>query len=159
MNILHYLCLYATFHSRVIFEQSCRRCALPCRTLPFSVTQANEGWEALRAIYAEYRPKTISAGHMQIVTIITPKLWLKPHHVSRPFYDVLVDWEKVIADYELATAETISNALKCATVSQHGPVHVQRLLMASAKDVRHDYNEMRLAMQENTSELAESYYL
>jgi len=81
----------------------------------FSITKDNNGWEALRCMYAEYRPTANAAGHMQIVTIITPKWWLEPPRVWRPFYDVLADWEKVIADYELATAETISNALKCAT--------------------------------------------
>ena len=113
-----------------------------------SLVKEQNGWEALRLIYAEYRPRGDASDHGMLLAILQPKWWQKPPHNKRPFMDVLMDWERMIAQYELSTKEPVSNGTKCATVMGFGPPEIQKILQGASYDVRHKYAMMHDTIRE-----------
>jgi len=101
------------------------------------------GFEALRRIYKEYRPSGDEPELSQLTTIVQPKWWHQAPHKDRNFNDVLLDWDQLIAAYELSSGESISNSLKCATILGFGPKPIEQMLRAANREVRKDHARMR----------------
>ena len=107
-----------------------------------------QGFEALRLIFREFRPRGDTSQHNMLVTIIQPRWWCQGAHATRPFMDVLLDWEKLIIQYELASRQQITEGTKCATLSGYAPKSVRDMIAASAQETRHNYRLLRQAIQD-----------
>ena len=66
-----------------------------CRLLESS----RAGFEAWRHIWAEYQPQGHEPARALLAAIIQPRWWHAQEHKSRPFLDVLLDWEQLISKY------------------------------------------------------------
>ena len=80
------------------------------------LVENGHGFEALRLIYAEYKTKGQAANHSMLSIIIQPSWWTKGANASRPFLSNLVDWERLVVDYEAATKERISEGIKLSLI-------------------------------------------
>ena len=123
------------------------------------LTPRGNGFEALRKIYAEYRPKSEIVDHGLLTAIIQPKWWKVTPHNARPFMDVVCDWEDLIAKYELQSGEKVSNGTRCATVIGFAPVRVVTLLSASAREVRTDYKKMMRVIEDAQLTVTDETYV
>ena len=106
------------------------------------------GLEALRMIYREFRPQGNIPSHTLLTTIIQPRWWNKAPHSSRPFPDVLLDWDDLILQYERDSKEVLSDALKCATVMGYAPESVRLMLTAAPHEYRTNHGLMRQLLKE-----------
>ena len=110
------------------------------------------GFEALRSIYADYRPQGTSSEHSLIITIVQPRWWSSPEHGKRNFLEVLADWDQLCSQYTMMTNEPISDRLKCATIIGYAPQDVKRMLDAANSDVRENQARMRARIREHCLE-------
>ena len=62
--------------------------------------------------------------------------------------DILLDWEQLVAAYELASGEVISNNTKCATVLGWAPQVVESMLRSSDGETRADYQRMKASIRD-----------
>eukprot|EP00969_Alexandrium_andersonii_P306349 13542568-Alexandrium_andersonii.AAC.1 len=74
------------------------------------------GFEAWRLLKREYRPRGDEPEHAMLSAIVQPRWWSSQDHRGRNFNDLLIDWEGLIAKYEMESSELISDSLKCATI-------------------------------------------
>ena len=93
--------------------------------------EAGMGFEALRLLFKEYRPRGDTSHHNMLVTIIQPKWWTTGAHAARPFMENILDWEKLIIQYEIASREFISEGTKCATLTGYAPQNVKDVIAAA----------------------------
>eukprot|EP00971_Amphidinium_carterae_P028420 559609-Amphidinium_carterae.1 len=62
--------------------------------------ERGHGLEALRRLYNEYRPQAAVSKHKLLAAVIQPSWWNEAGHKNRPFMDILLDWEDLVAQYE-----------------------------------------------------------
>eukprot|EP00971_Amphidinium_carterae_P350904 6491802-Amphidinium_carterae.1 len=105
--------------------------------------ETGHGLEAMRRIYDEYRPAVATSRHGLLVTILQPSWWGDHAHAQRPFLEVLLDWESLVAQYERDSGEKISGAIRCATVMTHAPMAVKNVLNSSPHSYREDWRLMK----------------
>ena len=116
------------------------------------------GLEALRMIYREFRPQGSIPSHTLLTTIIQPRWWSEAPHSSRPFPDVLLDWDDLILQYERDSKEVLSDALKCATIMGYAPDSVRLMLTAAPHEYRTNPGLMRqLLKEQHVSQAGLSY--
>ena len=106
------------------------------------------GFEVWRLLWREYRPTGAEPAHAQLSAIIQPRWWFSADHRGRPFMDILLDWEQLVAAYELASGEVISNNTKCATVLGWAPQVVESMLRSSDGETRADYQRMKASIRD-----------
>ena len=113
---------------------------------------AGNGFEAIRQIYADYRPQGATSEHSLMMTIVQPKWWTSDQHAKRNFVEILHDWDELCSQYELLTGDPISERLRCATIIGHAPLNIKKMLESSSKDVRESYSTMRTRIREHCLE-------
>ena len=113
---------------------------------------AGNGFEALRQIYADYRPQGGASEHSLLTTIVQPRWWTSDDHAKRSFVEVLHDWDHLITQYELASQEKVSERLKCATILGYAPTSIKKMLEGASQDVREQYSVMRTRIREHCLE-------
>ena len=83
------------------------------------LTERGHGWEALRALYAEYRAGLGEDNATMLTTILTPAWWKdREDHL---FTEVLTQWDILIAQYETASGERVTNNMNTSTIMCHAP--------------------------------------
>jgi len=107
-----------------------------------------DGFEVWRLLWLEYRPRGAEPAHAQLSAIIQPRWWTSPEHRGRPFMDVLLDWEGLVAACELASGEVVSNNTRCATLLGWAPTAIEQLLRSASADVRGDYQSMKACIRD-----------
>ena len=117
------------------------------------------GFDALRQVYAEFRPSGNTSTHGMLATIIQPHWWTKQPHKDRPYTDVLLDWDQLIAQYELASGERITNATRCATVLGFAPQEIKAMLKSAARSTRENHQEMRVAIRDSLLGASEASFV
>eukprot|EP00971_Amphidinium_carterae_P190885 3787957-Amphidinium_carterae.1 len=110
--------------------------------------ETGHGLEAMRRIYDEYRPSVATSRHGLLVTILQPSWWGDQAHSQRPFLEVLLDWESLVAQYERDSGESISGAIRCATVMTHAPATVKNVLNSSPHGYREDWQLMKQLLRD-----------
>ncbi|CAK0789057.1 unnamed protein product, partial [Prorocentrum cordatum] len=113
---------------------------------------AGNGFEALRQIYADYRPSGGTSEHSLLTTIVQPKWWTSADHSRRSFAEVLHDWDHLVTQYELASHDTISDRLKCATILGYAPLPIRKVLDGASQEVRENCAVMRTRIREHCVE-------
>ena len=111
--------------------------------VPFGI-----GFEAFRLSFAEYRPIGDTSEHNLLITIIQHRWWCEGVDASRPFMDVILDWEKLIIHYEFQSRETVGDGTRCAVVSGFAPQMVNDMVASSPQETRHTYRLLRQAVQD-----------
>eukprot|EP00973_Karenia_brevis_P008781 1186336-Karenia_brevis.AAC.1 len=120
-----------------------------------SMTPESNGWEALRLIYMEFRPRSNVADHAKMIAILRPRWWQRPPHSQKPFIDVLRDWKQMIIEYEMSTKEKVTESMRCATVLGFGPTAIVKLLQGASYGVRHSFAMMEDTIKEATTDDAD----
>eukprot|EP00971_Amphidinium_carterae_P040071 786750-Amphidinium_carterae.1 len=113
------------------------------------MTEHGNGFEALKRLYKEYRPSAAVSKHNLLQAVIQPSWWQDAGHSRRPFMDVLLDWEDLMAQYERDTGERISSAIKCATVLGYAPPKVKSVLAGAPHRYREDFSLMKEMLRDN----------
>ena len=133
--------------SRSLYALFARR--LRGKALTFvRLAEQGHGLAVLLALYKEYRPHGIEPDHGMLTAILNPKWWHEREHQSRDFNDVLLDWDTLVNRYEVSSGETVTNAMRCATILAWCPKHVENMLRSAAKSVRQNHGEMRIAIKD-----------
>jgi hypothetical protein len=60
----------------------------------------------------------------------------------------LIDWDNLVARYELESSEVISDGLRCATILGFAPKEIVSLLRSAAPSVRKEHKLMRTAIRD-----------
>ena len=77
---------------------------------------------------------------------MAPTWFTQGAHARRPFIEVIVVWEKLIA--ELASKENVSNAVKCSAIRLHAAKHIKDMLNGCSRSTREDYALMRIQIRD-----------
>ncbi|CAK0813201.1 unnamed protein product [Prorocentrum cordatum] len=92
-----------------------------------------DGFEAMRRLYKEYRPR-LNEDHGQMLQQISTPLWWRDREGKERFTEVLIAWDELISRYERATGEQVAQNMKTSTIMAHAPEEVK---------VRSDITQMR----------------
>ena len=98
------------------------------------------------SIFREFRPQGSTPLHMLLATIIQPRGWSKTPHSSRPFPDLLRDWDDLV--WQRDSKEVLSDSLKRATIMSYAPEAVRLMLRATPHEHRTNHGLMRQLMKE-----------
>ncbi|CAK0831771.1 unnamed protein product, partial [Prorocentrum cordatum] len=104
---------------------------------------AGNGFEALRRIYADYRPQGGTFEHSLLTTTVQPKWWSSDDQSRRSFAYVLHDWGHLVTQHELASQEKILDIMTCATILGYAPLQIREALDGASQEVRDNYAVMR----------------
>ena len=128
-----------------LLAQKTRGKAQTCARLQFVTSNGLEVW---RQLYEEYQPVGDEPSHALLAAIIQPKSLANAEHRHRQFSEILLDWENLIARYELESGERVSNSMKCAAILGWASKATEDMLRAAGTAVRHDYPSIRTAIRE-----------
>ena len=132
----------ATEISASLFALFARR--LRGKALTFvQLAERGHGFVVLASLYREYKPRGLEPDHGILSAVINPTWWRTAPHKDREFADVLLDWDRLVAQYEIQSGEAISNAVRCATVLAWCPKATEQLLRSGPREVRNDHRRMR----------------
>ena len=92
------------------------------------LTERGNGFEALRKLYKEFRPKLAEEAGALLQAILTPTWWKERKCL---FTETLVAWDDLIERYRLATSENITDNMKCSTILAHAPEMVKVILRSA----------------------------
>ena len=95
-----------------------------------------------------YRPRGVESTHGMLMSIVQPKWWQKTPHKERPFGDVLIDWDNLVARCEPESSEVISDGMRCATILGFAPKEIIFPLRSAAPSVRKGHRLMRIAIRD-----------
>ena len=135
--------------SRNLYSLLAQRTRGKAQTVVRLLQGTSNGLEAWRRIWEEYQPGGQEPSHALLTAIIQPRWWHNNEHKSRPFVEILLDWEQLINRYTDESAEEVSDGMKCATVLGWAPRNVEEMLRSSSSSVRHDYAAMKAAIREH----------
>ena len=111
------------------------------------LTQRGWGFEALRRLYREYRTGLHEDHATMLAAILTPTWW--GERTTQLFTDVLTQWDELIANYQMASGERVTDGMKTATMLAHAPAGIKSFLQACPRDLRQNHVEMRKAIWEH----------
>lgn len=117
------------------------------------LTERGNGFEALRKLYKEFRPKLAEEAGALLQAILTPTWWKERKCL---FTETLVAWDDLIERYRLATSENITDNMKCSTILAHAPEMVKVILRSAPAEVRRSHLAMRTCIWEAVVGLAAS---
>lgn len=106
-------------------------------------TKRSNGLEAYRMLSKRYNPQSKGRNLARLWNILNAKFGDKKHE----FMDKLTSWEQEIEEYEAVTEDKISDAVRCAVVSERSPDEVSKHLLLNAATVTH-YSQMRKIVEE-----------
>ncbi|CAK0827956.1 unnamed protein product [Prorocentrum cordatum] len=101
-----------------------------------------DGFEAMRRLHKEYRPR-LNEEHGQMLQQILTPLWWKDREGKERFTEVLIAWGELISRYERATGEQVTQNMKTSTIMAHAPEEVKVMLRSAQREVRSDVTQMR----------------
>ncbi|CAK0811260.1 unnamed protein product, partial [Prorocentrum cordatum] len=101
-----------------------------------------DGFEAMRRLYKEYRPR-LNEEHGQMLQQILTPLWWKDREGKERFTEVLIAWDELISRYERATGEQVAQNMKTSAIMAHAPEVVRVMLRSAQREVRSDITQMR----------------
>ena len=108
-----------------------------------------EGFELWRRLCVEYQSSVGARTTAMLVGVLTPH-W----DDSRPFLDVLSEWELGIEDYEAQAQDLVSEAVKCAVVLKHAPPEVRKALQTHVAAIGSDYDKLRAIVRSMLTDAA-----
>ena len=82
------------------------------------LTERGNGFEALRKLYLEFRPRLNEEHGSMLQLVLTPSWW-KEREGKQSFAEVLIAWDELIARYEEATNEKVTGNMKTSTIMPH----------------------------------------
>ena len=106
-----------------------------------------QGFEALRRLYREYRTGLHEDHATMLAAILTPTWW--GERSTQLFTEVLTQWDELIANYQMASGEKVTDGMKTATMLAHSPPAVKAFLQACPRELRQSHTEMRKAVWEH----------
>ncbi|CAK0881727.1 unnamed protein product, partial [Prorocentrum cordatum] len=92
-----------------------------------------DGFETMRRLYGEYRPRLNDEHGQMLQQILTPLGW-KEREGKERFTEVLVAWDELVSRYERATGEEVTQNMKTSAIMAHAP---------DDRDVWGDIGQMR----------------
>ncbi|CAK0856887.1 unnamed protein product, partial [Prorocentrum cordatum] len=101
-----------------------------------------DGFEAMRRLHKEYRPRLKEEHGQMLQQILTPLRW-KDREGKERFTEVLIAWDELISRYERATGEQATQNMKTSTIMAHAPEEVKVMLRSAQREVRSDITQMR----------------
>ncbi|CAK0875518.1 unnamed protein product, partial [Prorocentrum cordatum] len=101
-----------------------------------------DGFEAMRRLYREYRPR-LNEEHGQMLQQILTPTWWKDRDGRERFTEVLIAWGELISRHERATGEQVTQNMKTSTIMAHAPEEVKVMLRSAQREVRSDITQMR----------------
>ena len=116
--------------SRQLYHLLVTCCGGPALSL-IRLTPRGHGFEALRRLYWEYRPELEEDHASHLAAILTPTWWAE--HRDTSFVHVLLKWDELIADYQMATGEEITDKMRTATVIAHAPAEIRTFVHSLAR--------------------------
>ena len=106
------------------------------------------GLEAWRLLKKEYEPKSGNRVAGLLRAVLNPKWWDKELSSGKDFCDILNKWEIKISEYTQASGDTLSEAVKVATVLEHAPSPYKDLLRAAHESTRKTYPDLKSYIRE-----------
>ena len=97
-----------------------------------------QGFELWRQLVQEYESAVGARTTAMLVGLLTPS-W----DSSRPFLEVLGEWELAIDEYESQAGDAISPTIRCAVVFKHCPPEIRRGLQTHIAGINGDWPRMR----------------
>ena len=82
-----------------------------------------------------------------LAAILTPTWWNERN--SQLFTEVLTQWDELIANYQMASGEKVTDGMKTATMLAHAPIGIRTFLQTCPRDLRQDQAAMRKAIWEH----------
>ena len=119
-----------------------------CRGIALSIIKLvprGHGFEALRMLYKDYRPD-LNEDHGVLLQHILNPVWWKER--SGLFTDTLIEWDNLIARYETATGEKVTENMRTSTVLAHAPDEIKTLLRSASRETRCNSQAMRTCIWE-----------
>ena len=118
------------------------------------LVERGNGLEAVRCLYREYRTGLAEDHAALLAMVLTPTWWKDRENES--FTDVLLAWDEVTANYELASGQQVTDAMRVATVLAHAPQSVKDVLHTASRETRRSYATLRQFIWENVLARAET---
>ncbi|CAK0880369.1 unnamed protein product, partial [Prorocentrum cordatum] len=117
---------------------------------PLAVEQIGEqgdGFEAMRRLQREYRPRLNEVRGQMLQQIRTPLRW-KDREGKERFAEVLIAWGELISRCERATGEDVAHNMKTSTIMARASDDVKTMLRSAQRDARSDIAQMRTCIFE-----------
>ena len=111
-------------------------------TILRSVSHAN-GLEAWRLLTLEYEPRTVARSTAMLAGILTPK-WNEV--AAGDFMETILQWEKMVEDYNLVAGVPLGDAVKIAVLTQYAPPYIRKFIQLSPVEYV-GYTELREAVR------------
>jgi hypothetical protein len=111
------------------------------------LTERGNGFEALRKLYLEYRPR-LNEEHGSMLQMVLAPTWWKDREGKQSLTETLIAWDELIARYEQATCEKVTGNMKTSTIMAHAPQEIKNLLRSAPAEVRADHGKMRATIFE-----------
>jgi hypothetical protein len=84
------------------------------------LTERGNGFEAYRRLVVEFRPHLNEENGVMLQMILIPTWW-QDRLGKQIFTEVLIAWDEMVARYEQASGEKVSNNMKTSTIMAHAP--------------------------------------
>eukprot|EP00972_Heterocapsa_arctica_P033162 4878965-Heterocapsa_arctica.AAC.1 len=94
------------------------------------------GMVAWKRLVSEYEPELAGRRCAVLAGLLTPDWTSK---TAQPFIDQLLEWERRLAEYELAKKVLVPDPFKCAVVLRWAPAKVREFLRISPIDLTGNY--------------------
>ena len=90
-------------------------------------------FEAMRQLYKEYRPDLNEDHGVLLQHVLNPTWWKEQTGL---FTETLIAWDTLIARYETATGEKVTENMKTSTIMAHAPEEIKSLLKSASRETR-----------------------
>eukprot|EP00972_Heterocapsa_arctica_P056450 8328357-Heterocapsa_arctica.AAC.1 len=98
---------------------------------------------AWKRLVGEYEPD-LAGRHCAVLAGLLTRDWSG----KAAFIDQLLEWERRLAEYELATKVLVPDPLKCAVVLRWAPPRVREFLRISPVDLTGNYPLLKNALKD-----------
>jgi len=128
--------------SRTLYHLLATTTRGPAQSL-IKLTKGGHGLEALRRLYADHRTNLDEDHAMALGGILTPNWW--SDRSDQIFTGILTQWGELVADYQRATGEAISDRVKISVIVTHAPKYVKNFLTGLLPRETTEYVSLRHA--------------
>jgi hypothetical protein len=105
-----------------------------------------EGFEAMRRLYRDFRTGLEEDHAVMLASILTPVWWNTRE--DQLFTDILMQWDELIADYQMASKEHVTDGMKTATIIAHAPDKIKGFVQTCPRETRSTHPALRKAIWE-----------
>ena len=102
----------------------------------------NDGFEAYRRLVARYNPRTMGRGLSRLAQLLSFEFGSDESQLL----DKILQWERLIDDYEKGGTDVVSDSVRCAVMQSRAPAAVRTHLLLNAPTTA-DWPSMRRTIQ------------